>query len=45
MAPAKRQREEPPSGPASIIFAVLVLLAQVGGTIWAIWETLKLFRN
>lgn len=42
MAPMKRQREEPPSGPASIIFVVLVLVVQVAGVIWIIRETLKL---
>lgn len=36
-------RDQPRSGPASIIFAVLVVVAQVVGTIWAIRETLKLY--
>lgn len=35
--------ERPRSGPASLIFAVLVVVAQIAGTIWAISETLKLY--
>jgi len=36
-----RERPEPPVGPATIIFVVLIVVAQVAGTVWAIKETLE----